>query len=281
MTVASALRGRLRRLRLGLATLLGAKAQGFFIPYRYAATVKPVGYPALEPLFVAATPNFRDAVAQIERWSEDLLRIRDAPGPARFDQDWFCRLDAAFAYATIRHHRPRRIVEVGSGHSTRFLARAVADGRLATDIVAIDPLPRAPLAELSIRHERRLLAEADPAIFTTLRAGDVLFVDSSHIAMPGTDVDLIVNDLLPRLPSGLLVHIHDIMLPDPYPLEWTWRGYNEQSLVGALLQGGGYEILFASHWVTSRHPEWLRDGVLSRLPLLEGARETSLWIRKR
>ena len=80
------------------------------------------------------------------------------------------------------------------------------------------------------------------------RSGDILFIDSSHIAMPGTDVDRLFLDVLPRLAGGTLVHIHDITLPDAYPEIWDWRGYNEQMLVGALLQGGGYELVFASHY---------------------------------
>lgn len=271
---------RLRRLGFGLATLLGLTPRGFFIPYRYTAAVRPAGYPALEPLFRASEPSFRAVLAQIDACAPELGRILEHPGPARFDQDWFPRLDAAAAYAIVRRGAPRRIVEIGSGHSTRFLGRAVADGGLATEIVAIDPAPRAALAGLPVRHERCLLAEADLALFAALGPGDILFVDSSHVAMPGTDVDRIINDLLPRMPAGLLVHVHDTLLPDAYPESWAWRGYNEQSLVGALIQGGGYEIVFASHWVASRRPDWLPD-VVGRIPLMPGAHETSFWMAKR
>jgi len=81
-------------------------------------------------------------------WIEDLAPELEAigadrPPQPRWDQDWFPRLDAAAAYAIVRKTQPRRIVEVGSGHSTRFLARAVADGKLETEITAIDPQPRA------------------------------------------------------------------------------------------------------------------------------------------
>jgi hypothetical protein len=274
------MRRRLRSLGLGLATILGLARRGFFIPYRYAGAVQPRGYPALEPLFHAAEPAFRAVLSQIEGYAADLMRLVEGAGPARFDQDWFPRLDAAAAYAITRNVRPSRILEIGSGHSTRFLARAVADGNLATEIVAIDPAPRAALAGLEVRHEATLLSQADPTLFTALGPGDILFVDSSHVVMPGTDVDRIVNDVLPRLPAGLLLHIHDILLPDAYPADWAWRGYNEQSLVAALLQGGGYELLFSSHWIASRRPDWLASGIVGRLPIVPGARETSLWLRK-
>lgn len=269
-----------RRLRFGLATLLGPRPLGFFIPYRHAADATPAGYPALEPLFRAAEPGFHEILRAIESVATDLDRILAGKGPARFDQDWFPRLDAAAAYALVRSVRPGRIVEIGSGHSTRFLARAVQDGALATRITAIDPAPRASLSGLGVAHERRLLAEADAAL-AGLGAGDILFVDSSHIAMPGTDLDRIVGDVLPRLSAGTLLHVHDILLPDSYPEDWVWRGYNESLLVAALLGGGGWETVFSSHWIASRHPEAVAAGVLGRIPLVPGARETSLWLRRR
>ncbi len=276
----ASLRAGIRRTIFGLSTLLG-RPRGFFIPYRYAGFATPQPYPALEPLFRAAEPEFRSLIATAESFHDDLLGILSGNGPARFDQDWFPRLDAVAAYSLVRHAKPRVIVEIGSGHSTRFMARAVQDGSLATEIVAIDPQPRASLGRLNVRHEASLLGDADPALFAALEAGDILFIDSSHVAMPGTDVDRLVGDLLPRLPAGVLIHVHDVLLPDAYPAEWAWRGYNEATVVAALIGSGGYELVFSSHWVASRHPAWLTTGVIGNLPLLPGAHETSLWLRKR
>ncbi|AWN53256.1 class I SAM-dependent methyltransferase [Methylobacterium sp. 17Sr1-1] len=278
-------RTRLRRAGLGLRALLGLPAGGFLIPYRHAGTARAEGYPALRPIFLRAEPAFRAVLAAIEAHAPDLDRIA-AGGPsligerpARFAQDWFPRLDAAAAYALVRRERPRRIVEIGSGHSTRFLAQAVRDGGLSTAITCIDPEPRAPLAGLGLRHEARLFGPADAEAAAALEPGDVLFIDSSHVAMPGTDVDRLLLDVLPRLASGVLVHLHDIFLPDAYPDAWAWRGYNEQVPVGTLLQGGAYAPLFASRYVAIR-TGWPLDGVLARLPLPPGAFETSLWLRK-
>lgn len=273
------MRRRLRSLGFGLSTVLGLAPRGFFLPYRYAASAAPGSYPALEPLFEAAEPRFRAVMDGIAAFAPDLGRIAAGAGPARFEQDWFPRLDAAAAYAILRTRRPARIVEIGSGHSTRFLAQAVRDGELATEIVCIDPAPRADLAGLGATHLPALLRDADPASLAGLSGGDALFVDSSHLAMPGTDVDRLFLDVLPRLAAGVLVHVHDVFLPDPYPPEWAWRGYNEQLLVGALLQGGGYGLAFASRYVATRRPEWLEP--VAGLPLPEGAFETSLWLEKR
>jgi hypothetical protein len=177
--------------------------------------------------------------------------------------------------------RPRRIVEVGSGHSTRFLARAIADQDLSTELTCIDPAPRRPLEGLGVSWQRTIVQKAPESCFTALASGDVLFVDSSHVLMPGSDVDWIVNRILPAMDPGLLVHFHDVFLPDAYPASWAWRGYNEQSAIAALIQGEGYEVEFASRFVASRWPERLRRGVLAELPLAEGAFESSLWLRKR
>ncbi|MET7247525.1 class I SAM-dependent methyltransferase [Methylobacterium sp. EM32] len=278
-------RPRLRRAGLGLRALLGLPAGGFLIPYRHAGAARAEGYPALRPIFFAAEPAFRAVLSAIEAHAPDLDRIAaGGPGlvgerPARFTQDWFPRLDAAAAYALVRRERPRRIVEIGSGHSTRFLAQAVRDGGLSTTITCIDPAPRAPLTGLGLRHEARLFGPADAEEAAALESGDVLFIDSSHVAMPGTDVDRLLLDVLPRLAAGVLVHLHDIFLPDAYPEAWAWRGYNEQVPVGTLLQGGAYAPLFASRYVAAG-TGWPLDGVLARLPLLPGAFETSLWLRK-
>jgi predicted O-methyltransferase YrrM len=274
-------RGRRRRLGFGLATLLGLRRLGFFIPYRWAAGVEARDYPALEPVFARALPACREVLDAIEGFAAELARI-DGPAPEpRWDQAWFPRLDAAAAYALVRTTRPRRIVEVGSGHSTRFLARAVSDGRLATAITCIDPAPRAALGRLPLHHVRSTLQEAPAAFTAGLEAGDMLVVDSSHILMPGTDVDLLLTGVLPRLAKGVLIHVHDVFLPDAYPEAWAWRGYNEQSAIAALLLGDGFRLRFASHYLVTRRPTWVERGVLARLPISRPSLESSLWLEKR
>lgn len=267
-----------RRWALGLATLCGA-GRGYFIPHRYAGvSPAPEGYPALEPLFRRAEPEFIARLEEAARYLPVLQTYTNTQPPnPRFEQDWFPRLDAAIAYALIRTRRPQRIVEIGSGHSTRFMARAIADERLTTQFVAIDPAPRASLTDLAVEWRRQPLQAAGHEPFAALAAGDVLFVDSSHILMPGSDVDLVFNGIWPTLPAGVLVHIHDVFLPDAYPAAWAWRGYNEQNALTGLL-GGGARLLWASHWVASRQASVVARTGLDRLPLAAGAYETSMWL---
>jgi hypothetical protein len=274
--------GSWRKLALGLPTLLGARARGFFIPYRYAHQVRwPAGYELADELFGRARDDFIVSLALLDRYRDDLAQIAaPAPAPApRWNQDWFGTLDAALLYAIIRSRAPRQLLEIGSGHSTRFAARAIADGALPTRHVAIDPAPRADCSQLPIDLRRCMLEEADPCIFADLTAGDILFIDSSHILMPGTDVDRLLNNVLPRLPKGTLVHIHDIFLPDDYPPDWHWRGYNEQSAVLPLLIGGAYRPLFASRYVQTRMQKELAASLVATLPCQENL-ATSLWLEK-
>lgn len=213
----------------------------------------------------------------IERYSAGLESIgRERPPAPRWAQDWFPRLDAAAAYAIVRATRPRRIVEVGSGHSTRFLARAVADEGLATRITAIDPEPRASLAGLPVQWLELPVQQVDPEIFRALEPDDILFIDSSHQRKPGSDVEFLMAEALPRLERGVRVHFHDIFLPDDYPAAWAWRRYNEQPAVAGLL-AGDFRLEFSSHQALRGGP---LPAIVSRLPLPPGAIESSLWLRK-
>ncbi len=255
--------------------------QGFFIPYRYAATIRACDYPVLAPIFAAAADRFVAFLRRIDRYREAFSRFGGEPPAPRFEQDWFPRLDACAAYAMLRAHRPVQVIEIGCGHSTRVMARAIADGGLPTRLLCVDPVPRARLLGLAVEHHAATLGELSPKLFDRLGAGDVLFVDSSHIAMPGSDVDCLVNAVLPRLAPGMLVHFHDIFLPHAYPEAWAWRGYNEQLLVAPLLATGAYELLFASAYVVRHQPDLLAGSCVAALPLVEGALESSLWLRKR
>ncbi len=274
-------RSRRRRWMMGLQTILGFTPKGFFLPYRYAAAVQPIAYPGLTPLFGAARPQFEQLLARIEALSRDILALPDGMARARFDQSWFPGLDGLAAYAIVRDRHPSRIVEVGSGHSTRFMAAAIQDGDLKTDLVCIDPAPRATLDHLDVRWRSSVLQSAPATDIEALQAGDILFIDSSHLLMPGTDVDYLIGHILPSLASGVYVHIHDIFLPDPYPSSWAWRGYNEQSAIAALLQGDGYDLIFASRYVATRMAQRLTGSPFKDIDTGSADLQSSLWLQKR
>jgi len=275
-----------RRTSLGLPTILGLARRGFFIPYRHADGIPRAGelspYGPVGDYLDGRRDRISAWVDAIDGFAADLEAIGDRPPPEpRWTQDWFPRTDAAIAYAITRTVKPARIVEVGCGHSTRFFARAANDGGLDTQITAIDPAPRADLAGIERVHlHRKTLQEAGEEPFGSLEPGDILAIDSSHILMPGTDVDMLLNRILPALPNDVYVHIHDIFLPDGYPADWEWRGYNEQQGVQPLIGGGSWNVEFASHYAVTRMAGRVNDSVLGRLPLRPGAREASLWLKK-
>ncbi|MFH1804492.1 MAG: class I SAM-dependent methyltransferase [Pseudomonadota bacterium] len=277
---------KLRRWKLGLQTLFGRKPAGYFIPYRYAAeTAQAVGrpsYPAIESLMDQAAPTMKAWLSKAGNYQDVFAGFDNASPPdPRWQQSWFPRLDGMMAYVMTREFRPRRIVEIGSGHSTRFYYKAICDGKLETVFHAIDPAPRADIAALPITIERNIVQKADPAIFKTLAGADILSIDSSHILMPGTDVDMLFSSVIPTLPGGTILHIHDITLPDDYPEIWHWRGYNEQQGVAALLAGGGFEVLWSSHYAKTRLADLLAGSIAPAIPLPGGALETSLWLRRK
>jgi hypothetical protein len=264
-----------------VTTVLGMTALGVFVPHRYARSLlTEVPTPELEPLFRAAEPAMCNLLTEMggfeARWQA--FSGAEPPDP-RWEQSWFPGLDGAAAYSMVQKHRPRRILEIGSGHSTRFLARAILDGDLPTELICIDPAPRASISALNVQIISRTLQEIELAALPDLKAGDVLFVDSSHLSLPGSDVDLIFSRLLPRLPAGVFVHIHDILLPDAYPEAWRWRVYGEHLPVASWLAAGGLEVVFSSAWVRSRLADRLPTAVAA-IPRPAEALETSLWTVK-
>lgn len=278
MASSLSLRGRWRRLKLGLPTVLGLKPGGWFIPHRYAPLLPPPGaqppYPAVEMLFERQQAAFAAMIDLLDAHARELEKL--AP---LLDQAWFPPLDAAMAYLLVRERKPRHIVEIGSGHSTRILAKASAG---AGEILAIDPAPRADIAGLpGVTVVPSTLQAAPASLFEGLLPGDMLFIDSSHILMPGSDVDFLFNRVLPGLPAGALVHIHDIYLPFDYPAAWGWRNYNEQQGVAPLLTTGAYTPLFSSVWAERRLGERLARSVVPRLPRPADALAASLWLEKR
>lgn len=276
---------RLRRLWLGLKTLFGSDAHGYFIPARSAGYRRPVSadpaYPFWEGRLKALEAEQGDWLKIVDGYGPALTAIDGSdPGSARWTQDWFPRLDAAMLYGVIRHCKPERIVEIGAGHSTRFALRAIADEGLETALTVIDPEPRKEVPKATrLNWIAEPLQRANPEIWAGLGAGDIVSIDSSHVLMPGSDVDLLLNVIMPSLPSGAMIQVHDIFLPDAYPAEWRWRSYNEQLALAPLLAGPAAEVMMSSHYVTTRMESVFRQTALAELPFPAGARESSFWFR--
>lgn len=146
-------------------------------------------------------------------------------------------LDACLLGAFLKDG-PALYLEIGSGHSTRFARHFVRAMGTPTRIVSIDPRPRAECDRLCDELVRQPLETADIGVFSRLGPGDVIFFDGSHRCFMNSDVTVMVLDVLPRLPPGVIVGIHDVFLPWDYPAEWADRFYSEQYVIAAYLLGG-------------------------------------------
>jgi hypothetical protein len=169
----------------------------------------------------------------------------------RWVNPWMSGLDGAWLYSIVRNRAPALFVEIGSGNSTKFVRRGIDDGNLRTRIVSIDPYPRADIDRLCDTVHRKSLETADFALFEQLTAGDILFFDGSHRALQNSDVTVFFLEILPRLPRGVLIGIHDIFLPFDYPPEWASRIYNEQYMLAVYLLGRqDITFEFAAYWMS-------------------------------
>jgi Methyltransferase domain len=155
-----------------------------------------------------------------------------------WDNVWLSGLDAASLWYFLAERRPERYVEVGSGMSTRWAREAIGHHELATSVTSIDPQPREEVEELCDVIVRQPLELADLGSFEELGEGDVVFMDGSHRAFANSDATVFFLDVIPELRPGVLVGIHDVLLPWDYPPEWTGRFYSEQYLLASYLLGG-------------------------------------------
>ena len=201
-----------------------------------------------------------------------------------YQNRFFTYGDAIVLYSFLRHYKPRRVVEVGSGFSSAamldvndlFLEHAVR-------FTFVEPLPER-LFELLVPEDevtvlRDVVQDVPLDVFSSLHANDVLFVDSSHVVKIGSDVTHILFEILPVLRSGVLVHFHDVFWPFEYPKEWFLQGraWNESYFLRSFLQyNNAFEIVYFNSYMGARHGDALRK----KMPLCSKHPGSSLWLRK-
>jgi hypothetical protein len=185
-----------------------------------------------------------------------------------WDNVYFPSGDARTLYAMLGYLNPSKMIDVGVGNSTKMARKAINDFSLRTKIISIDPSPRTSIHQVTDAHIQESVTKVDTKLFGRLKAGDILFIDGSHVTHCGTDVPHYALNILPELKSGVYVHIHDIFLPWEYYEDFRIRHYNEQHVVGAFISCQAcWEIVFPVHYMN-------REGVI---PYGGG----SLWILKK
>jgi predicted O-methyltransferase YrrM len=174
----------------------------------------------------------------------------------------YMAVDAHAYYALVREHKPARIIEIGSGMSTRLAVDALAENARedrAGTLTAIEPHASDFLrAVAGVELIEAKLQAVDLSLFGELRANDILFIDSTHVLREGNDVQLEYLELLPRLRDGVLVHIHDVSLPKRYPRVYFETGmyWNEQYLLQAFLAfNDRFEIIWPGNYMMLHHAE--------------------------
>lgn len=243
------------------------------LPVHYYSPVPDLGALELDhdtPHFIAASPETLDAALadlndMVARFGSDLAAIAQrepyaATDPVtefRFGMAPYSTLEAELLYGLIRSTRPRQIVEIGCGHTTLLIAEAIRaehDSGYTPIFECIEPFRPGYLETLpaEVTQFRDAPLQSVPmARFLDLRAGDILFIDSSHVVRYGSDVIYELGCILPRLRPGVLVHFHDIFLPYDYPSDWLLEGrffWNEQYMLSALLQDAPrYRIRYPLH----------------------------------
>ena len=190
---------------------------------------------------------------------------------------FFERVDAEVAYSFVRHRKPRRVIEVGSGHSTLVLAKAMrrnAEEGAEGTFTAIEPHPRGFLKDglpgLTDLLEARV-QEVPLEVFRKLQAGDVLFIDSSHVVAMDSDVLYECLRILPALAPGVRVHFHDIFAPLDYPEKFVKRNlcfWGEQYMLEAFLS---FNTAFKVVWSGSAMQQWHGDVLRAAFPRWEGS----------
>lgn len=213
-------------------------------------------------LLESFTDNFRAEYSLIPRERTELRHRYYLTSGA------FNSVDGEILYCMIRHFKPKRIYEIGSGFTTFLSAETLlrntqADGSTG-ELHAFEPYPGEILRQ-GFPGLTRLVPEKVQDIplhvFEALGENDILFIDSTHVLKAGSDVQYEYLEILPRLNKGVIIHIHDIFLPVEYPEHWLKNNrwfWNEQYLLHAfLLFNESFEVLWAGSYMHLNHPEKL------------------------
>ena len=229
-----------------------------------------------------------EAAKKISRYVEELRDVPENHQPGAIEYCWnnpfYNNADALVYYGLLRDLKPRRVVETGCGFSSLLMLRALKRNQSPCQVTLVEPYPNPALFELfpeDLKHYRCPLQHAPLEIFESLQSGDFCFYDGSHCAKAASDVNWFFFEVLPRLAPGIVIHLHDIFIPDDYPDPWIFeRGqtWNEQYVLQAFLMNNNkYEILMANRFLWKTNAKFLEE-------LYRGVQPPwgcSFWMRKR
>ncbi|NGX30879.1 MAG: hypothetical protein K940chlam8_00233 [Chlamydiae bacterium] len=212
--------------------------------------------------------------------------FKDSALPHRYFKKLYEELDGLMFYAMLRHFKPKRVIEIGSGHSTKLACDAICKNKNNGNITCIEPYHSSILEQLPITLIKKRVEECPLQLFDQLEKNDLLFIDSSHVIKPYGDVLYEYLNILPRLKPGVMVHIHDIFLPYDYPKEWIEkerRPYTKQWFLAALLHNNkDWNILFSCFYFFKTYQDLIQKSLAPfNLHSHASSLPSSFWIEKK
>ncbi len=203
-----------------------------------------------------------------------------------FENPSYSYSDAIVLYCMIRHLQPKKIIEVGSGYSSCIILDTnelfFGDSISCTFIEPYPQLLQSLIKgadKMKIEVIQKNLQDVNLDKFSELSAGDIFFVDSTHVSKINSDVNYIFFKILPYLESGVYIHFHDIFYPFEYPKEWVYQGlaWNEAYLLRAFLQyNNAFKIQFFNTYLEHFH----REEFFDEMPIPLKYVGASIWIKK-
>lgn len=216
---------------------INPKFQNLFLEYK--VNFKPryghgkPAHPELLKIVESDRENYKKIIDKAISLKETIWTIKDAKDETDstkpiWNNGFLPGLDIIGIYTLMTLVKPKKYIEIGSGNSTKVAYKAKIEQKLSTEIISIDPMPRAEIDNLANRVIRKPFENIDFNILEEFEEDDILFVDNSHRILPNSDSMVFFLEILPKLKKGVIVHIHDIYLPYDYPQFMCDRFYSEQ-----------------------------------------------------
>jgi len=228
-----------------------------------------------------------DLLTELSKYYGDLPFTEEKSDKNRYcyNNGTYSYTDGIVLYSIIRHFKPTRIIEIGSGYSSAVMLDTREKFVPEIKLTFIEPYPQL-LYSLFKENDKKNCTVFDSGVqsvalkeFQKLQANDILFIDSSHVSKTGSDVNYELFEILPNLASGVIIHIHDMFFPFEYPKDWVYEGrnWNEIYLQRAFLSyNQDFEIVLFSHYMHTKH-----KSAFEKMPLTYKNPGGNLWLRKK
>ncbi|MBA2745506.1 MAG: class I SAM-dependent methyltransferase [Flavisolibacter sp.] len=240
------------------------KPSGRLVLMDYAIAPEPV-YTCEQPhrqlfqILSENTPDYRELLQEVLPIKEKIFEIKDAsvekdPLMPSWNNGYVPGLDIIILYALLKKLKPKKYIEIGSGTTTKTAYKSRKDFGLDFSITCIDPNPRQEIKEIADHWEQSLLQKAPLQLFSSLEAGDIVFFDGTHTLYPNSDVMWFFLEVLPVLPKGVVVQVHDIYIPYDYPQFMLDKYYSESYLLAALVLNNPdrFEIIAPNYFISQQ-----------------------------